>query len=94
LGRSKIHLASQQGQIKALIFLKAQGVSIDEKGKNGDTPLHLSVSEGKERVVSWLLSNGANIQTINRVSNFPHHLSPVSVSLSVLCSPAASPTCP
>jgi ankyrin repeat protein len=79
LGRSKIHLACQQGKIKALRFLHAQGVSINQRGINGDTPLHLSVSEGYERVVEWLLLNKANIHSINRVSC---NSSSLSISLS------------
>ena len=51
------------GVVKCLI---EQGSLINEKDKNGLTPLHHAVEGGHLRIIIYLITNGANINSVSK----------------------------
>lgn len=70
-GTLPIHEAAYRGQKEVVAFFLAQGVPVDAKDSEGNTPLHWTVkwcanNKGTKPVIDLLVSKGAKINTRNK----------------------------
>lgn len=79
-GLRPIHIASREGHIQTLRFLKSAGACLQKSDVNGATALHHAAIAGQLRAVRWLLRHGAKISLDNqgrspiRVANDHGHM--------------------
>ena len=59
-------LAAKEGQIEALILLKAQGANIEAKDDLERLPLHHAVEGEQLEVIPWLLHLGCKLRKVDR----------------------------
>lgn len=60
-GETKLHIACQKGNVKAVKTLLAQGYDVNAVDNAGWTPLHEACNHGFQDIVELLLQSGANI---------------------------------
>ena len=56
-----IWIAARDGNLEIVKKYINNGVDINAKDKEGDTPLHKAVSRGKEEIVKYLINKGASL---------------------------------
>jgi len=76
LARSALHLASYQGNSKAIQLLLAQGASPDIKDQYGKAPLHIVAALGSYSATKALIDGGADLEVRDQFEGTPlHHAS-------------------
>ncbi|KAL0487561.1 ankyrin repeat-containing protein [Acrasis kona] len=65
-GRSKLHIACENGDIESVKQLLQSGASVNEIDKDGMTALHFASIIGDVRIVILLLENSADIKAANK----------------------------
>ena len=60
-GRTRLHYAACDGDLRAVATLLADGAAIDLQDDNGWTPLHFAAQASSEEVTAYLLDHGASI---------------------------------
>ncbi|XP_022809867.1 serine/threonine-protein phosphatase 6 regulatory ankyrin repeat subunit A-like [Stylophora pistillata] len=58
--RNLLHVASYGGQVAIIDEMIKQGLDVNSKDGNGDTPLILAAAYGREKAVKYLLQGGAD----------------------------------
>lgn len=80
-GRSPLHRAVAQADVKAVEQLLARGADVNEPVRSdenfnsnwGDTPLHMAAQDGREEIVRLLVARGADVNRTNDRGNTPLH---------------------
>lgn len=76
LARSALHLASYQGNSKAIQLLLAQGANPDIKDQYGKSPLHIVAALGSYSATKALIDGGADLEVRDQFESTPlHHAS-------------------
>ncbi|KAH0542359.1 hypothetical protein FGG08_003204 [Glutinoglossum americanum] len=68
--KSELHWAAQRGEAKKCLELLLQGVHVDCRDENGETPLHFAAFYGSLTVTCMLVARGADINTTG--FRYPH----------------------
>ncbi|KAH0559899.1 hypothetical protein GP486_003582 [Trichoglossum hirsutum] len=68
--KSDLHWAAQRGEAKKCLELLLQGVHVDCRDENGETPLHFSTFYGSLTVTCMLVARGADINATS--FGYPH----------------------
>ena len=76
---SYLHWAARNGELSIVECLAKKIVDINEKDKNGKTPLRLSIQRGKSNVIEFLKSKGGRIS--QKRINYDHWFFRVDVLL-------------
>lgn len=64
--------AVQKGTVDDVkYFIKEEGVDVDVKGKNDDTPLKTASWYGRVEIIEFLISSGANVNAKNKFGVTP-----------------------
>ena len=63
-----LFIAAQNGHLKILMFLLAQGAAPDCRRTDGATPLWIAAQMGHDHIVRQLLKVGANVDATRHVS--------------------------
>ena len=66
-----LHLASQNGHVKAACRLIEHGADLTAQDKNGNTPLHLAPNGGEVDVARMLIEHGADLTAQDNRGNTP-----------------------
>ena len=61
----RLHQAVDAGDVEKLKELLAQGVAVDKKDRNGETPLALTARNKNYRMMNILLNAGASVDEVN-----------------------------
>jgi len=56
-----MHFAAAAGHVKAMMWLKEKGATVDAKDSNGHTPMHRAANNGHVKAMVWLKENGAEV---------------------------------
>ena len=73
-GRTTLHVAAADYLVDTVvskICLQDQGLDIEARDKNGDTPLHRAAARGTPEVIQRLVDRGADLSTINNRDQTP-----------------------
>lgn len=62
-----IHVAARAGQKNMVKFLIEKGLSVDEPGMHGQSPLFYAAIKGQIKVAEYLISKGANVNLKDRM---------------------------
>ena len=66
-----IHVAAQLGDVARVKAFLKQGIDVNAKNANGDTPLHSAVRGGYEDIAELLIAKGADINAKNNQGQAP-----------------------
>jgi hypothetical protein len=69
-----LHLASQNGHVKAACKLIERGADATAQNNDGETPLHLALKGGQVDVARMLIERGADLTAQNNDGETPLHL--------------------
>jgi len=69
-----IHVAAYIGDANQVQVLIEEGVDLDMRDKNGNSPLHYAAGRGCHDVVKLLIDNGADIHIRNKGGKTPLHM--------------------
>jgi len=75
--------AAGRGDLAAVEKLLGEGVQVDERGRNDETPLILAALAGDEAMAALLIAEGANIMARNAGGLTPLHAAAYSGSVEV-----------
>jgi ankyrin repeat protein len=70
---SSIYIAAECGSIKSIKLHLDRGLKINEKSKNGLTPLHSASIGGKVEIAELLISKGADVNAESKILFTPLH---------------------
>jgi ankyrin repeat protein len=68
-----IHNAANHGNLNRVKELLNQGVSVNARDQDGQTPLHMAAQTGATNVVKELIRRGAHVNPRNILGNTPLH---------------------
>ncbi|XP_065668333.1 serine/threonine-protein phosphatase 6 regulatory ankyrin repeat subunit C isoform X7 [Hydra vulgaris] len=71
IGRSALHFAAGNNQLKLVQLLIGQGAEIDDQDKKGWTPLHYAANAGCTDIVIFLVQMGANVTIEDKKGKSP-----------------------
>lgn len=89
-----IHCAAQEGNMDVVALLLDHGVSIEQRGGDGNTPLHTAAREGHEQLVEYLLEQGAEVAARCEDDSTPLHVAAMACRepvIEILLSAGADP---
>lgn len=69
--KQDIHFAASQGDLGKVKTLLAQGVDVNAKDSNGDTPLRCALLSGQYDLAKYLISQGGTIDYVNTRGGSP-----------------------
>ena len=69
-----IHSAAQKGEMEKIKLLIQQGVDVNARDYEGNTPLYFAVDTGKIATMQLLIKSNANVHAINHKGMTPLHL--------------------
>jgi len=70
---SALHVAAERNDVIQIRSLLNEGIDIDTRNNNGETPLHVAARKGHLKVVELLLTKGAELDARNKYSMTPTH---------------------
>lgn len=74
MGRTALHLAARDGDVRTLTRLLAEGSALDATDDEGRTPLHLAAGNGRFGAVAALLDAGSDLSVRDLEGRTPLHL--------------------
>ncbi|MDI6447531.1 ankyrin repeat domain-containing protein [Anaerobaca lacustris] len=74
LGRTPLHLATEQGHRPIAALLVAGGAEVDARDQYGRTPLFLAATRGAEDMVRMLADGGADVNAADRMGRIGLHM--------------------
>ncbi|WP_188150703.1 ankyrin repeat domain-containing protein [Teredinibacter waterburyi] len=69
-GDNALHCVCVWGDVEAAKLLVENGISIEQKGEGGFTPLKVAKDFGHIEIVKYLISNGANTEALGAEFEF------------------------
>lgn len=70
-GRTTLHVAATTDLVDTVDSLLDQGLDIEARDKNGDTPLRRAAARGTPEVIQRLVDRGADLSTVNNRDQTP-----------------------
>lgn len=81
---SQLLRAAGIGNLGTVEALVAEGIGVDARGDQNDTPLHMAAANSRTSVVEWLLTKGADYEAKNELGFRPLHNAAASGALAAI----------